>query len=167
MRPNLSLESIAGALAVLGTGILMAACGGEEPAKSPVNANEVSGASDKSATPADGHCGADKAHKTGEGTCKGGAAAGHCGAGTEHKAGEASCSADKKGSSTDAKSADPVTAAKPADTTAAPATPAAAAPATTGTAKKPGAPATPPATPAAAKKGGAGSCGAGTCSAKK
>ena len=29
MRPNLSVEKIAGALAVLGTGVLMAACGGD------------------------------------------------------------------------------------------------------------------------------------------
>jgi len=150
MRPNLSLESMMGALAVLGTGVIMAACGGEEP-KTPVNANEVPGATDKAA----------------------GGDAAHCGAGKEHKAGEASCSADKKAGG-DAKPADPVTAAKPADTTAAPATPADAkaattttgtpAPATTGTGKKPAAPATPP---AAAKKGGSGSCGAGTCSAKK
>ena len=156
MRPNLSLESFAGALAVLGTGVIMAACGGDKPA---VNANEVSNAS----APADG--------------------AGHCGAGKDHKPGEANCSADKAGA---AKTADP-TAAKPADTTPAAATPAAATPAaatpdaksatpaaatpdpkaatptpaTTGTAKKPGAPATPP------KKGGSGSCGAGTCGAKK
>jgi hypothetical protein len=156
MRPNLSLESIAGALAVLGTGVIMAACGGEPP-KSPVNATDVPASTDKAA--------GDAAN-----------AAGHCGAGKDHKAGEASCSADKKGAA-DAKPADPVTtAAKPADTTAAPATPAdakpadakpadakAATPATTGTGKKPAA----PATPAAAKKGGSGSCGAGTCSAKK
>ena len=150
MRPNLSLESIAGALAVLGTGVIMAACGGEPP-KSPVNATDVPTATDKAATPADGHCGAGK----------------------DHKAGEASCSADKKGAS-DAKPGDPVTAAKPADTTAAPAIPADAkaatdtkpgtpTPAATGTGKKPAA----PAPPAAAKKGGSGSCGAGTCSAKK
>lgn len=156
MRPNLSLESIVGALAVLGTGVIMAGCGGDDP-KTPVNAKEVPGATDTKAA-GDGHCGADKAHKTGEGTCKGGAAAGHCGAGTEHKAGEASCSADKKGSMNDAKPGDTTTtsAAKPADTTAAPATPATpaapaatgtATPAATGTAKKPATPAT-PATPA-------------------
>jgi hypothetical protein len=141
MRPNLSLESIAGALAVLGTGVLMAACGGQEP-KTPVNANEVSGAT----TSADG--------------------AGHCGAGKEHKAGEAACAADKK-AATDVKPADPTAAAKP-DTTAAAATPAdakpvAGAPTPATPAKKPGTP-TPP---TAAKKGGASSCGAGTCSAKK
>ena len=146
MRPNLSLESMMGALAVLGTGVIMAACGGEEP-KTPVNAKEVPGATDKAA----------------------GGDAAHCGAGKDHKAGEASCSADHKAG--DAKPADPVTAAKPADPTPAAATPAVdpkaattTAPATTGTGKKPAAPATPP---AAAKKGGSGSCGAGTCSAKK
>jgi hypothetical protein len=149
MRPNLSLESIAGALAVLGTGVIMAACGGEDP-KTPVNANEVSGATEKAA---DG--------------------ANHCGAGKDHKAGQASCSADKAGG--DAKPADTTpAAATPAAATPAAATPAAATPAaatpdpkaatpapasTTG--KKPAAPATP------AKKGGSGSCGAGTCSAKK
>ncbi|HSO32707.1 MAG TPA: hypothetical protein VLT33_09325 [Labilithrix sp.] len=145
MRPNLSLESIAGALAVLGTGVIMAACGGEAP-KTPVDAKEVPGATDKAA----------------------GGDAAHCGAGKDHKAGEASCSADHKA---DAKPADPVTAAAPA-TPATPATPSAAdakgvtgtpAPATTGTGKKPAA----PAPPAAAKKAGASSCGAGTCSAKK
>lgn len=45
MRPNLSLETIAGALAVLGTGVIMAACGGDP--KTPVNANEVNGATEK------------------------------------------------------------------------------------------------------------------------
>jgi hypothetical protein len=152
MRPNLSLESIAGALAVLGTGVIMAACGGDPP-KSPVDAKDVPGATDKASAPADGHCGAGK----------------------DHKAGEAACSADHKADAP--KTGDPVTAAKPGDTTAAPATPADAkpvtdtktgtpTPATTGTAKKPGAPAA-PATPATPKKGGSGSCGAGTCSAKK
>jgi hypothetical protein len=53
MRPNLSLESIAGALAVIGTGVLMAACGGAEEPKSPVNATDVPSATDKAATPAD------------------------------------------------------------------------------------------------------------------
>lgn len=147
MRPNLSLESIAGALAVLGTGVIMAACGGD--AKTPVNANEVSGATEKAA---DG--------------------AGHCGAGKDHKAGEASCSADHKSGTPDPTSAaKPDTtpaAATPAAATPAAATPAAAAatptPAATGTAaKKPGAA---PA-PAPAKKAGGASCGAGTCGAKK
>jgi hypothetical protein len=145
MRPNLSLETISAALAVLGTGVIMAACGGDP--KTPVNANEVNGATEKAA---DG--------------------ASHCGAGKEHKAGEAACSAAAGG---DAKPADtsaaggatstatPSTATPtttPADAKAAAGTPA---PAST-TGKKPAAPATPP-----AKKGGSGSCGAGTCSAKK
>jgi hypothetical protein len=144
MRPNLSLENIAGALAVLGTGVIMAACGGDKPA---VNANEVNNA----AAPADG--------------------AGHCGADKTHAAGQASCSAGVTGGGADAKQADP--AVKPADatpavatpaTTATPATPAVATPATptpASTSKKPAVPATP------AKKGGSGSCGAGTCGAKK
>jgi hypothetical protein len=157
MRPNLSLESIAGALAVLGTGVILSvtpACGGDP--KTPVNANEVNGATEKAA---DG--------------------ASHCGAGKDHKAGEAACSADhKSGAPGDAKPADPTAgaaaatpattpaAATPADTKPADAKPADAkgatpAPAST-TGKKP---ATPPATPA--KKGGSGSCGAGTCGAKK
>ena len=145
MRPNLSFEKIAGALAVLGTGVIMAACGGEEP-KTPVNANEVSGATDKAA---DG--------------------ANHCGAGKDHKAGEAACSADKKaGDATPAITPAAATAATPAAATPADAKPAdakpadakGAAPAATGAGKKPAAP-----TPA--KKGASGSCGAGTCSAKK
>lgn len=149
MRPNLSLESIAGALAVLGTGVIMAACGGDP--KTPVNANEVSGATEKAA---DG--------------------AGHCGAGKDHKAGEASCSADHKTDPTSAAKPDTTpAAATPAAATPAAATPAAPAadtkaatptPAATGTAaKKPGA--APAAAPA--KKGGGASCGAGTCGAKK
>ncbi len=145
MRPNLSLESIVGALAVLGTGVIMAGCGGEEP-KTPVNANEVSGAATE---------------KSSDG-------ANHCGAGKDHKAGEAACAANKA----DPKPADPTpAAATPAAATPAAATPAAATPAdakaatpapATTTGKK-----TPPAPPAPAKKGGSGSCGAGTCSAKK
>jgi hypothetical protein len=145
MRPNLSFEKIAGALAVLGTGVIMAACGGEEP-KTPVNANEVTGASEKAA---DG--------------------ANHCGAGKDHKAGEAACSADKAAAPAAEAPATTPAAAAPAEATPAAATPATdakpadakatdAKPATPGTAKKPAAP---------AKKGGAGSCGAGTCSAKK
>jgi hypothetical protein len=150
MRPNLSFEKIAGALAVLGTGVIMAACGGEEP-KTPVNANEVSGATEKAA---DG--------------------ANHCGAGKDHKAGEAACSA-AHGADTAAKPADTTPAAATPATTPA-ATPAAATPAdvkptdakpadakgATPAGKKPAAPAATP-----AKKGGSGSCGAGTCSAKK
>ena len=143
MRPNLSLESNAGALAVLGTGVIMAACGGEEP-KTPVNANEVSGASTE---------------KSSEG-------ANHCGAGKDHKAGEAACAAKPGDATTAAKPADTTpAAATPADVKPADAKPADAkgtpAPATTTGKKTPPAPATP------AKKGGSGSCGAGTCSAKK
>lgn len=141
MRPNLSLESIAGALAVLGTGVIMAACGGDP--KTPVNANEVSGATEKAA---DG--------------------ASHCGAGKDHKAGEASCSADHKADPTSAAKPDTTpAAATPAAATPAAADPKAATPtpAATGTAaKKPAAPA-----PAPAKKGGGASCGAGTCGTKK
>ena len=49
MRPNLSLETFAGALAVLGTGVIMAACGGD--AKTPVNATEATApATDKAST---------------------------------------------------------------------------------------------------------------------
>lgn len=155
MRPNLSLESITGALAVLGTGVIMAACGGDAP-KTPVDAKEVPGATDKAAT-GDAHCGANK----------------------DHKAGEAACSAGAK-TGTDAKPADamsaPATPAAPASP-AAPATPTAAdakgvtgTPATgtaapASTTKKPAAPGAAPA--AAPKKAGASSCGAGTCSAKK
>jgi hypothetical protein len=127
----------------------MAGCGGAEP-KTPVNASEVNGAATE---------------KSSEG-------ANHCGAGKDHKAGEAACAA-KPG---DAKPAD-TTAAKPADTTPAAATPAAATPAAatpaaaTGTTPAPATTTgkkTPPAPAAApAKKGGSGSCGAGTCSAKK
>ncbi len=152
MRPNLSLESITGALAVLGAGVIMAACGGEAP-KTPVDAKEVPGATDKAAT-GDAHCGANK----------------------DHKAGEAACSADKKAGALDAKPADPAMAAKPAEVPAAPAAPSTSAtdakgvtgtpaPATTGATKKPAAPGAAPA--AAPKKAGASSCGAGTCSAKK
>jgi hypothetical protein len=163
MRPNLSLESIAGALAVLGTGVIMAACGGDP--KTPVNANEVSGASEKA-----GH------------------GDGHCGAGKDHKPGEASCSADKKAGG-DAKPADTSAAAgtSAAATPAADAKPADAKPADATSAKPadakdskggatPATPATPgkkgtttPATPATppAKKGGGASCGAGTCGTKK
>jgi hypothetical protein len=154
MRPNLSLETIAGALAVLGTSVILAACGGEDP-KTPVNANEVNGAATEKA--ADG--------------------ANHCGAGKDHKAGQAGCAAAAGG---DAKPADTSAAggsaatATPAATTPAAATPADAkpadpkaatgatpAPASTTGKKAPAAPGTP------AKKGGSGSCGAGTCSAKK
>ena len=68
MRPNLSFESIVGALAVLGTGVIMAGCGGEEP-KTPVNANEVSGATTEKSSDGANHCGAGKEHKAGEAAC--------------------------------------------------------------------------------------------------
>jgi hypothetical protein len=71
MRPNLSVEKIAGALAVLGTSALMAACGGEsKPANVPVSSTEAPAAAGD-AKPADGHCGAGKEHKAGEATCGG------------------------------------------------------------------------------------------------
>src|SRR3954463_432835 len=95
MRPNLSVEKIAGALAALGTAALISACGGGET-KPPVNANEVAPSGEKKA--GDGHCGADAKHGKDQASCsadkKG---AGSCGAG-----GQGSCGA-KPG---DAKAAD-------------------------------------------------------------
>jgi len=148
MRPNLSVENIAGALAVLGTSVLMAACGGgDKPANTPVNATETPAAASGESKPADGHCGAD----------------------TEHKGGDASCGA---------KPSDSVASeAKPADTSAAGTAPAPAAAADTkaaeatpadvkADAKKP-ADTKKPAAAAPAKKGGGASCGAGTCAVKK
>ena len=170
MRPNLSLEKIAGALAVLGTSVVLGCGGGDKPAASPdVKANEVAPTSDKSAT-GQGHCGADhKEHKPGEASCgaKGGSAS--CGAG---KGGSASCGASKSAGDTSAAGGKPADAtATPASTGATPATPAT--PSTGATPAKPGdkpadkaAPAKPGAAPAG-KKAGASSCGAGTCSAKK
>jgi hypothetical protein len=173
MRPNLSVEKIAGALAVLGTTVLMGCGGGDKPAASPdVKANEVAPTGTKAA--GESHCGAEhKDHKPGEASCaaKGGSAS--CGAG---KGGSASCGAGKGGSAScgasksaaDTKPADSTTTTTTTTTT----TPAStgAAPASTGTAPaKPGdkaAPAKPGAAPAG-KKAGASSCGAGTCSAKK
>ena len=68
MRPNLSVEKIAGALAVLGTSVLMAACGGDnKPAESPVKSSETPTTGDTK--PADGHCGAAATHKAGEASC--------------------------------------------------------------------------------------------------
>ena len=70
MRPNLSLEKIAGALAVIGTSVIMGCGGGDKPPASPdVKANEVSPtSSDKNA--GQGHCGAEhKEHKPGEAGC--------------------------------------------------------------------------------------------------
>jgi hypothetical protein len=94
MRPNLSVEKIAGALAVLGTSALMAACGGEsKPANVPVSSTEAPAAAGD-AKPADGHCGAGK----------------------EHKAGEASCGGKAEAPAADAKPADVKAEAKPAET---------------------------------------------------
>ena len=150
MRPNLSVEKIAGALAVLGTSVLMAACGGgDKPANTPVNSSETPAAGGE-AKPADGHCGADKDHKTGE----------------------SSCGAKPADTAADAKPAE--TAEAPASTTPAPA----AAPDTKAAdakpadakadAKKPADTKKPAAAPGAGgKKGGAASCGAGTCASKK
>ncbi len=71
MRPNLSVEKIAGALAVLGTSALMAACGGDaKPANVPVSSTEAPAAAGD-AKPADGHCGAGKEHKAFEATLGG------------------------------------------------------------------------------------------------
>ncbi len=67
MRPNLSVASIAGALAVLGTSAALAACGGGD--KPPVNATEVKTTNDNLAKPADGHCGAGKDHAPGQASC--------------------------------------------------------------------------------------------------
>ncbi|AKV03036.1 Transcriptional regulator [Labilithrix luteola] len=151
MRPNLSIDKIAGALAVLGTSVLMGACGGEsKPAEAPVSGTEVAPAGEKAGE-----------HKAGEANCS-----------ADHK-GSASCGAGKGSASCGAGKADPAAAA-PATTPAA-AAPAAAAPAAadakadskapaaapTGSSKKPATP------PAAGKKAGGASCGAGTCSAKK
>src|SRR5262245_39497257 len=116
MRPNLSVEKIAGALAVLGTTALISACGGGD--KPPVNANEVAPSGEKAG--GEGHCGADKTHKPGEASC-GGKGAGSCGAGK----GAGSCGAGKGDAKpgdakpTDAKPGDAKpTDAKPADTKA-------------------------------------------------
>ena len=153
MRPNLSVEKIAGALAVLGTSVLISACGGgDKPSASPVDANEVAPTGEK-ASGGDGHCGADKQHKEGEASCAGEKKGdGSCGA---SKGGAASCGAAKTGTET-AAPAD----AKPADTAAAPAD------AKPADAKPAEAPKTDSKKPAGKKAGGA-SCGAGTCSAKK
>jgi hypothetical protein len=166
MRPNLSVEKIAGALAVLGAAALVTACGGET--KPPVNANEVAPSGEKKA--GDGHCGADAKHDKDQAQCGAAKGAGSCGAGK----GAGSCGA----AAGDTKAADPSAAgagsgapsttptdAKPADTKAADTKGATATPApsaTTTTTKK-----GPPTPPAGGKKGGASGCGAGTCSAKK
>jgi len=90
MRPNLSVENIAGALAVLGTSVLMAACGGgDKPASSPVNASETPAATGGDAKPGEAGCSA--GHKAGEAGCSAGHKAGEAGCSAGHKAGEAGC----------------------------------------------------------------------------
>ncbi|MBL8612635.1 MAG: hypothetical protein JNL38_35165 [Myxococcales bacterium] len=139
MRPNLTVTSIAGALAVLGTTTALIACGGGD--KPPVNANEVKSAEPTKAS--ESHCGAD--HK-------------------EHK-GDAKCAAKDPGGAAGAATSAATSAASAAPTTppatTAPATPGSATPA--GSAKPAGG------TPGkgSTKAGGQASCGAGTCSAKK
>src|SRR5688572_28786673 len=98
MRPNLSVEKIAGALAVLGASVLITACGGDEKKpNTPVNGSEVSPTS--SAGGGDGHCGADKSHKPGEASCGAKGGSGSCGAG---KGAAGSCGAGKSGGDTHA-----------------------------------------------------------------
>lgn len=151
MRPNLSVESIAGALAVLGTSVLISACGGDAPKpNTPVNATEVTPTSGETAKPAEAHCGADKDHKDGEAKCAGGKDGAKPTETTPAPGGDKPSGDAPKPSS----DATPATDAKPADATAAKAD----------DAKKPAAKA---GAKPAAKKGGAASCGAGTCSAKK
>jgi hypothetical protein len=142
MRPNLSVEKIAGALAVLGTSVLMAACGGDKPANAPVNSTE---------TPA---AGGDATKKPGEASC---------GAKPEDKAADTAAPAAAADKPADAKPADAKPAdSKPADTKAADSKPAdAKADPKKPDPKKAAAPA------ASGKKGGGASCGAGTCSGKK
>ena len=158
MRPNLSLETISAALAVLGTGVMLSltpACGGDP--KTPVDANEVNGATEKAADGAS-HCGAGKDHKAGQAGCSAAAAAGDAKPADTSAAGGATSTATPSTAMPAATTPSATTPSTPADAKAATGTPA---PAST-TGKKPAAPATPP-----AKKGGSGSCGAGTCSAKK
>ena len=93
-RPNLSIDALSGALAILGATAVVAACGGgETKPNTPVDANEVS----PSGKTPDGanHCGAGKEHKQGEAACSAdaGKAGEHsCGG---HKPGDANCSAKK------------------------------------------------------------------------
>jgi hypothetical protein len=147
MRPNLSVEKIAGALAVLGAGVMMYACGGDKPANTPVNSTETPAAAGDPATKAaDGHCGAGKEHKPGEASC-GGKAGDNSAASPAASASAASSAAP----STDSSSASAASSATPAaSSSAAPADP------KKGGGKKGG-----------GKKGGSSGCGAGTCSAKK
>src|SRR6476659_9240001 len=82
MKPNLSFQSLAGTLAMLGTSALISACGGSEPApQTPANATstEVAPATGATASP------------TGQASCS----AASCGA---HKA---------EGAAADTKPADP------------------------------------------------------------
>ncbi len=144
MRPNLTVTSIAGALAVLGTTTALVACGGDKP---PVNANEVKSAEPTKAS--EGHCGAD--HKDHKGDAK-------CGAKDGSAASAASSAASPTGGATSA----PTTATAPTATTV-PASPAPSSSATPASSAKPGG--TPGKSPP--KAGGQASCGAGTCSAKK
>jgi hypothetical protein len=143
MRPNLSVEKIAGALAVLGAGVLMYACGGDKPANAPVNSTETPAAAggDTATKAADSHCGAGKEHKPGEASCGGGA-------------GDNSAAAPAAAPSTDSASASAASSATPAASASA-----APADAKSGDAPKKGG--------KKPKKGGANGCGAGTCSAKK
>lgn len=138
MRPNLTVTSIAGALAVLGTTTALVACGGDKP---PVNANEVKSAEPTKAS--EGHCGADHKDHKGDAKCAAKDPGGAAGAATSAATGAASA------------------AATAAPTTTAPATATSATPA--GSAKPAGG--TPGKAPT--KAGGQASCGAGTCSAKK
>ncbi len=166
MRPNLSVEKLSAALAVLGATALIGACGGGDT-KPPVNANEVAPSGEKKA--GDGHCGADAKHDKDQAACSAAKGAGSCGAGK----GAGSCGAkagDSKPTDTsataapsDAKPADPKAGdTKAADSKGTTATPAPSASASaTASGKKPAPP------PAGGKKGGASGCGAGTCSAKK
>ena len=151
MRPNLSVEKIAGALAVLGAGVMMYACGGDKPANAPVNSTETPAAAggDTTTKAADGHCGAGKEHKPGEASC-GGKAGDNSAASPSPSPSPAAAPATSAASST-ASSA----------SAASSATPAASASAAPADAKKGGA------KPAGGKKGGSSGCGAGTCSAKK
>lgn len=146
MRPNLSVENIAGALAVLGTSVLMAACGGgDKPPTSPVNSTETPAGAGGEAKPADGHCGAGKDQKSGDASCgakpndeKPAEPAATPAAAPAPAAGESAKVEETKAAET---KADPkADAKKPAD------------------GKK---------TSPAGKKSGAASCGAGTCAAKK
>src|SRR5579885_3659720 len=95
MRPNLSLDKITAALAVLGATALVGCGGGDQ--KPPVNANEVAPAGDKKADGAT-HCGADAKHENGQASCGASKGAGSCGAN-----GQGSCGASAKGAGDSAK----------------------------------------------------------------